>query len=198
MAGKSKEQLATETRAKLSKYGSDALLAKLEKGQLKGLSEEIALDILEKRQEKAEAADKKGKGWAKNGSHEKVGKAKATNKEEEKEEEKEEKIEKVDTPDIDGPKEEPIEKPKEEPIKKASSKPKAPAKPKEAKEVKSDLTPEQAKEAKAIVDGEGSKSDKIRKLHAAGLSVLQISKVEGLDAIYQQVRSVVKKAEANG
>lgn len=185
---KSKEQLEKETRVRLSKYSSEALLSKLENGTLRSLSEEVALGILEKRQQKEAENNSKGKGWSRNGT----AKKESPQAVEEKEEEKEERgIEKVDSPDIDGPKEEPLEKPvKEEPLAKAT--PKA---PKEKKKVASKTT-EATPEITEIINGGGSKSDKIRKLHALGLSISEISKVEGLGAVYQQVRGVVKKLEA--
>ncbi len=210
MSKKTAEVIRKETKTKLSKYGSPQLLAKLEKGGFIGVSEEVALEILEEREKKKETADNKGSSWAKNGSHKKVTKSEPEEEEQIGEEEEEsiekeegeEKIEKIEETKplgesvaakavrLSAEKKAAGEKvvAKEEPA------PKAAVKKPTVK--KTSFTGEELDQQAAIVAEKISKSDKIRKLHALGLSVSQISKVEGLDAIYQQVRGVVKKMES--
>ena len=178
-----KADVREETKKRLSKYGTEALLSKLEKNALMGISEEIALEILEAREAKAG-----GSGWAKNGSHENPKKAPETSAEKEAafNAEKPEEVEEVE--------EEPIQKPeKEEAIEEIEK-----SESIEKVEKTETLGSTTSEEHQAIINGEGTNADKVRKFHALGLTILQISKIDGFEASYRSIRGIVKKIEANG
>jgi len=171
-----------ETKKRLSKYSTEALLTKLEKNALMGISEEIALEILEKRE-----ANSSGKGWAKNGSHKKLKEAapqEETYAEKERAFEEEKEEEPIGAPDEESIEE--VEKAEEiEKVEKTETLGKVGTAAKNLGDTLEGVA--------EILSSEGTKADKVRKFHALGLSILEISKVEGFDASYQSIRSVVKK-----
>lgn len=161
VAASKTEALRKESKKSLGKYNSDQLIGKLDKNALLGISREVAIEILEER--KVDVKKYKEGAWvAPKGS------VKASK----------------ETPAAKAAKtkEAKTEKPAKE------KKEKIAKEKKESDFVAIDETLEKVK--KVLENKENKKSDKIRGLLKQGYSVLQISKVESLDARYQMVRQV--------